>query len=739
MHNRSPADLFARLPGHFRIRDAEVGDPLQALMGLLGDELKIIEQDLDQLYDNWFIETCEPWVLPYIADLVGARPMRDIGEEQAGLLRAYIANVLQYRQAKGTAAVVEQVARDVSGWAVVAVEFFQRLATSQHMNHTRAQAVVFPDIRNSGRVRHSRAPFSTMAHSAAAGAPEGWAGRYNIPHLGLFIWRQTAQPIWPVEDGAGYIGGAMPFHRAAEAGLFRFDPLGRDLPLLNRPAADLSVAARMTPRTVPAAIERAELGEALDAARDVGLSKDGWFETSPPFRIRLDGAEVAPAKIFGCDLSKSGAGEYRRPKTAGNVLVDPVLGRLSLHDDDAGKTIELGYATASSFDIGGGAYDRRESMARWSDAFTADKQDPPWTIGVTQIAGQITDEPTQGGPVVGTLSAAIEAWNAQATPGARGIIVVMDNATYDQAPGEDRTIALPQGAKLAITAAAWAKVDTGGGQSQRTPGEVFPIHRRPLIKGEIIVEAAESGQETGGTLILDGLVIQQPVALSPTGDLHHLGVYNCTLGAQGDRLDPAITCAAGNLSASVTLHRTIAGPIALGEMTGALSISRSIIGEDRTADGQLPAAPVLKAGRMDADISGSTLLGHASLRSIEAENSILLGQIALEHRQRGCVRFCFAPRGSALPRRYRCRPEEGDPATMRPVFVSTRFQDQGFGRLRMITPPEILEGAEDGMEMGVGFANREPARRANIIDAIAEFAPFGLASGLIFIDVGDMP
>ena len=177
MRNRESSPIFDRLPGHFRIRDANQGRPLEALMGLFTDELQIVEQDIDQLYDNWFVETCEPWALPYIAALVGARPMRDIGEDQAGLLRAYVANVLQYRQAKGTVAAIEQVARDVTGWPVFAVEFFERLATSQNVDHVRPAAPAFADIRNATAARRAHGPFSTACHAAAAGRPDSWSGR----------------------------------------------------------------------------------------------------------------------------------------------------------------------------------------------------------------------------------------------------------------------------------------------------------------------------------------------------------------------------------------------------------------------------------------------------------------------------------------------------------------------------------------------------------------------------------
>ena len=79
MHNRPPVPLIELLPQHLRNRDAGEGRALEALMGLLAGELAVVERDLDQLYDNWFIESCEPWVIPYLGVLIGARPMRSFG------------------------------------------------------------------------------------------------------------------------------------------------------------------------------------------------------------------------------------------------------------------------------------------------------------------------------------------------------------------------------------------------------------------------------------------------------------------------------------------------------------------------------------------------------------------------------------------------------------------------------------------------------------------------------------
>ena len=58
--------------------------------------------DLAQLYDDQFIETCAPWVVPYIGDLVGARGVKSV-TGTAFRARAYVANTIGYRRRKGTA------------------------------------------------------------------------------------------------------------------------------------------------------------------------------------------------------------------------------------------------------------------------------------------------------------------------------------------------------------------------------------------------------------------------------------------------------------------------------------------------------------------------------------------------------------------------------------------------------------------------------------------------------------
>src|SRR6476661_4734248 len=150
--------LYELLPAVYRIRDAELAQqleelegkpqegPLKALLTVIAEQVAVLEEDLAQLYDDQFIETCTNWVVPYIGDLVSARRVF-VFPGARFTERAFVANTMAYRRRKGTAAMLEQLARDVTGWDARVVEFFQWLATTQFMNHLRKRHLATPDLR----------------------------------------------------------------------------------------------------------------------------------------------------------------------------------------------------------------------------------------------------------------------------------------------------------------------------------------------------------------------------------------------------------------------------------------------------------------------------------------------------------------------------------------------------------------------------------------------------------------
>ena len=89
-----PHHLYSLLPTVYRTRDAERGYPLRDFLALLTDQVAVLDDTVAQLYDDLFVETAAPWVLPYLAELIG---LRGLPGERLGLtLRAEVANTIGY-------------------------------------------------------------------------------------------------------------------------------------------------------------------------------------------------------------------------------------------------------------------------------------------------------------------------------------------------------------------------------------------------------------------------------------------------------------------------------------------------------------------------------------------------------------------------------------------------------------------------------------------------------------------
>jgi hypothetical protein len=92
--------IYGLLPAVYRTADAAQGEPLKALIGVIAEQVGVLEQDLRGLYADQFIETCAPWAVPYIGDLIGWTPLLPGPPGTAGG-RAEVANTIGYRRVRG--------------------------------------------------------------------------------------------------------------------------------------------------------------------------------------------------------------------------------------------------------------------------------------------------------------------------------------------------------------------------------------------------------------------------------------------------------------------------------------------------------------------------------------------------------------------------------------------------------------------------------------------------------------
>ena len=186
--------LYNLLPAVYRIQDVKQGGVLRELLSVIAEQIVALEEDLDQLYDDQFIETCADWVVPYIGDLIGYRDLHRVSPK-LGTSRAEVANTIGYRRRKGTAAMLEQLARDVTGWDAVVVEFFQYLATTQYLNHIRPHHRVSVDVGRHEILADINSPFDRLAHTLDVRRIADRHGYYNIPNIGIFLWRLQSYPL----------------------------------------------------------------------------------------------------------------------------------------------------------------------------------------------------------------------------------------------------------------------------------------------------------------------------------------------------------------------------------------------------------------------------------------------------------------------------------------------------------------------------------------------------------------
>jgi hypothetical protein len=318
--------IYKLLPAIYRIRDADRGEPLKALLSVIADQVGVLEEDLAQLYDDQFIETCAPWAVPYIGDLIGYRSLHNV-VPGIGSQRAEVAHTIGFRRRKGTAAMLEQLARDVTAWNARAVEFFQLLGWTQWTpNHVRPLNFYAPDLRDWETLENINGPFDRVAHSVDVRHVAVGQGKYNIQNIGIFLWRLGAYPL--TRSPAFQL----------DAKRFLFHPLGYDTQLFTNPVTEEEITHLAEPLNVPAPISRRVLDAYLPGYYGEGAS------------LSVDGVPIE--EVVACDLT-----DWIHTPPSGKVAIDPVLGRIAFADAQTEPPL-VTFHYGFSDDMGGGEYDR---------------------------------------------------------------------------------------------------------------------------------------------------------------------------------------------------------------------------------------------------------------------------------------------------------------------------------------------------------------------------------------------
>jgi hypothetical protein len=610
--------LWKLLPAVYRALDTDqfnvngpqsnTNGPLREMVNRIGVTTGAVRRSIDRLWDNQSIETCDDWVIPYIADLLDTRLVMGL---DASRQRLDVANTISYRLRKGTLGVLEQIASDITGWDAKVVEFFRRLGRTRHGLDppagpvsapgsqpdqlqlaegivgalTRTRIGGFADLRNVYGAGKSRSAFDEFFHTADIRMGQGVFGWHAIAHLGVFVWRLLSLPVGPV----------TPVSVQGCPGWYTFDPTGRDVPLFaaRRGAGafgDLWVSP--SEGQLPTPISQ----QLLDADIKLGELGLGLYPVEPaptdtmmPPAVMSVGVGGPPATIV--------------PATS--LTLRPARGRF-YHSPSPPQSVTANYSYGFPSLIGAGPYDRR---------------------------GQVVTVPTPA-PVVIVTGGGTQLAKAGAVPGA-GTVTINDSLTYTNTSS-------PPGA-LDVTVTGTLTLQAGNNQ-------------RPLLR--LDPDPAQPwlihGASDDSTLVMDGLFISgNDIVL--TGTFAAVTLTCCTLdpgsaatpgvfanpggsppaalfqmSADGRELKPTRLWIEATIT-TLTIDRSVLGPIRTrgSGNVETTSISNSTLQAIRTADlGAINTNDVKDPERFERQLQLGLDPVSALLRTLASKIETTLGPLA---------------------------------------------------------------------------------------------------------------
>ncbi len=697
--------LYELLPVVYRQRDHVEGLPLRALLRVIAEQVNLIEDDIAQMYDDWFIETCRDWVVPYIADLVGyqAIPAAAIeGDNAESRLRTSaivprraVAHYVRDLRRRGTLSLLENLAFDSAAFPSRAIEFYALLGRTQSLDHLNKRGALV-DLRAGESLDLIDSPFDRVAHTvdlrnvSASRNP----GRHNIPNAGAYIWRLRSFPV--TSAPALFLQ-----QRSRGYAFYTFTPLGNDSPLFTRAEPELESTSIAGEINVPAPIRR----------RALELHRDSYYGVGKSFAIWLDDDEepVAAERIIAADLT-----DWKYRPVDKQVAVDPQLGRIVLPRE--AHNIRVSYHYGFSGDVG--AHESPRSIAQPRGAKL-------YRVGADEVYTRI--------------GLALEQWKTDNPDHA--VIEIADNNIYTE-PLDDITIDAEH--TLQIRAA-----------NRRRP--VVRMLDYDITRGERLnIVMHDKSRFTLDGIVLAGRPIRMEGATEKAAKVH-VSIRRCTLVPGWDIHHDCTPHAPGrasieleNVTGNVTIDHSIVGPIAVTDETvksEPISILvRDSIVDATSSDLEAVSGPAGGYAWTSLTIVRSTMFGSVLAHGMDlGENSIFNGLVRVVRRQRGCVRFCYVTPGSRTPQRYHCQPDlavsrvkqtraESERRRVSPRFSSTRFGAPAYCQLALDCPAEIASGADDASEMGVFHDLFLPQRAANLRARLDGSTPAGMETGIIYAD-----
>ncbi len=758
--------LYDRLPEIYRVRDAEQTPPgmLAAYLRGAEDVLGAIHENIEALYDDLFIDSCDDWVVPYIADLLGTTHLK--GDPRT--LRADVADTIPLRRRKGTLGAIERLARNLTGWPARAVEMRPNVAWAQHLNHQRPDrggrppyglADVGPSTPRVGGTVAVRDPamlallgtsFDPYAYTPDVKRADTGARHVNLPNLAVYLWRLAAYRLSvtrPLLKGVSDLGAA-----ATAAGQARFvlrvdlDQLDRPVRLFNlwrRPAPGAGGVERLTE---PDAVAAPILGARLESGSEAGhpqayVSVDAFDDTVvPPAGLDLGDTGLQlyfPASIldgvdwrFRADNLCGWEDGIIRPLDIHEISIDPRIGRMLIGVASAAERDVLvtgagaprfytGYSYGAVGPVGAHPVSRDLDVPDGTELQVVDSLD-----GGPTLQDRMANLHTRTGPLI------IEIRDS--------MVHDLDPATLAGGLNENGRVALRLAQSVTIRAASGARpvIRLAAPLGLRPVDPAAPQVQAMTFRLEGVMVTRAAGFPAGRALIERVALARLEcvgATLDPGGHLNRNGTRAPVLpsveAADGFGFADAGEFAAFDAVPELHFTRSVTGPIG-ADASHRLILTDSIV-DAGAGPGDPPgalravASVADPAGRAGAplSVSGVTFLGRVHVREARGRGAIFTHRLTVWNTQVGCLKLSyFSGDGDRLPPNRACvfGPEA------RVAFTSIRHGQPGYGQLARGTDARVLAAGPDDDAMGAFGFLLEAHRKANLAIRLREFMPVGV-------------
>ena len=790
--DKKRVSLYDRLPEIYRIRDQEQDPPgqLQAYLSLVEEVFGEIHKNIEALYHDLFIETCDDWVIPYIGDLLGVSPLKG----ETWTLRADVADTIALRRRKGTLASIERLTYNLTQWGVHCVELLENLVWNQHLNHQRPDVGGDPPyglpkdgvpnpwgrtvtrftpirggtvtLRDPAMLSLLNTPFDPFAHVADVKPPTWGNIRYNLPNLAIFLWRledyrvQAAKPIWQETTATGTSDTE---NEASYLVKFDIHPLGRPVRLFNtyqfEPDREPPIVTELDETPGPIPIMR--LTQDSEAGRPEKYVSVNIYELTNSAMASRDLSEVGlqlhlptPTESIawpeswtfrGANLCAWEAG-LPSPVKPGELVIDPLIGRLLFGVDSGAAAESLGENLLVTYTYGAVGPAGAHPTSRfpvpdvWTEESTIIKEvtllaSPP--VSLNAALDQALN------PLIGTEAGPI-------------LIEIKDSQTYVLDMGLIRGV---------------LEEDGGPNLQLEHPLLIRAVAgQRPIIqlKQPLRFRSKDVAEAEDLIVRLEGIYLTRyesdnPAESFPESEpliaraaLNKLEIINCTLDPGGyQQLD-------GNRGKNYTamrlrepygfkdfedentfdqtpeivIQRTITGSLRI-DRGYTLSLQDSIIDAGKDAEAEFAVAGTDDPDSPDGlvggwgpptQVNGITVFGRMRVESIHGRGGIWVHRLEVLNDQRGCIKFSyFSEQGDRLPQNHAC--VEGTEARLR--FVSNIFEQPAYGQLAHTTDFRIRERGPRDDAMGAFSFLLEAHKWRNLQIRYREFMPVGIRPLLI--------